>query len=362
MKLLDCTLRDGSYAINFQFTALDTAQICQALDNAGVELIEVGHGVGFNASNTGYGRAVESDEEYAKAAANSVKRGQFGMFCIPGIARLEDVDMAASYGMGFIRIGTNVSEVASSAPFIERARKHGMFVYSNLMKSYTMEPEKFALMARLCQSYGSQTLYIVDSAGGMLPEDLTRYFLAVQDVCDLPLAFHGHDNLGLGVYNSLHALTLGATIVDSSLQGLGRSAGNPPTEVLVAAMTRMGYDVGLDPLTLMDIGEEYVRPLVHRRGIRSIDVVCGLAQFHSSYMGIIRKMSSKYGVDPRRLILEVVKEDRVNAPTDLVERCAMKIREDALTTTGLTARFHLEDYFGEEQDPAPAVRPRRAAG
>jgi 4-hydroxy-2-oxovalerate aldolase len=361
MKILDCTLRDGSYAINFQFTSQDTADICRALDAAGIDLIEVGHGVGFNASNAGFGTAAETDEEYLKAAAANVRRARFGMFCIPGIARLEDVDLGASYGMGFIRIGTNATEVASSAPFIERARKHGMLVCSNLMKSYTMPPERFALMARLCQSYGTHTLYVVDSAGGMLPDDLTRYFRAIQDVCDLPLAFHGHDNLGLGVYNSLHALSLGATLVDSSLQGMGRSSGNPATESLVAAMTRMGYDTGLDLLALMDAGEQYVRPLMTRRGIRSLDVVCGLAQFHSSYMGIIRTMCIKHGVDPRRLILAVCKEDRVNAPPDLVERCALKLRGETPTPTGLATRFHLEDYFGEEQGPSSFVRPRRAA-
>jgi 4-hydroxy-2-oxovalerate aldolase len=346
VRILDCTLRDGSYAINFQFTASDTFNIARALDSAGIELIEVGHGVGLGASRKGFGEAAETDEHYLEAAAEAVQRGKYGMFCIPGIATLEDVDMAAGYGMKFIRIGTNVTDVADSAPYIERALKHGMFVCSNLMKSYVFEPGQFGQVARQVEELGSQTLYIVDSAGGMLPGELEQYIRAAREHCGLPLAFHGHDNLGLAVWNSLRAVELGVEIVDSTLQALGRSSGNAATEVLVAALTRMGYDPGVDPLTVMDIGEELVRPLVRRMGFSSLDIVCGLAQFHSSYMSVIRQVASKYRVDPRKLILEVCKEDRADAPLALVERCASRIQEK---TRVLTSVYQFERYFGDEQ-------------
>jgi len=125
LKILECTLRDGSYAINFQFTASDTMLICTALEKAGFDMIEIGHGVGLNASRTGHGEAAETDEAYLRAAQSSLKKAKFGMFCIPGIARLEDIDMAAEHGMAFIRIGTNVTEVERSQKYIERAKKTG---------------------------------------------------------------------------------------------------------------------------------------------------------------------------------------------------------------------------------------------
>lgn len=123
IQIMDVTLRDGSYALNFQFTANDTIAIAKALENAGVMLIEVGHGVGLGASKAGYGDAAETDEAYLQAAAKTLTKAKFGMFCIPGIATLEDIDMAADYGMGFIRIGTNVTEIADSKVYIEHAKK-----------------------------------------------------------------------------------------------------------------------------------------------------------------------------------------------------------------------------------------------
>jgi 4-hydroxy 2-oxovalerate aldolase len=347
MEILETTLRDGSYAINFQFTASDTAIIASALEKSGFNLIEMGHGVGLRASVSGKGSAAETDEAYLKATAEVLTKAKFGVFCIPGIARLEDVDMAADFGAGFIRIGTNVTEVEESEKFIARAKKRGMLVTSNFMKSYALEPKRFAEKARLTRKFGSDVLYIVDSSGGMLPEELEGYFLAVRDVCDIPLAFHGHNNLNLAIANTLRAVELGAILVDSSLQGMGRSAGNAPTEMLVVALKKTGIDLGIDPIAVMDIGEKYIRPLIKRRGISSLDVIAGYAQFHSSYMGVIRRYSSKYQVDPRKLILGLCEVDKVDAPPELVERIAQRIKKESDEV--FTARYEFDEYFGDEQ-------------
>lgn len=348
LRILETTLRDGSYAINFQFTANDTRVIASALENVGFELIEIGHGIGLNASNCGKGEASETDEAYLKAASETLKKAKFGMFCIPGIARLEDIDMAADYGMGFIRIGTNVTEVEESLKYIERAKKYGMFISANFMKSYAMEPKEFAKRAKLTQKYGSDVLCVVDSAGGMLASEMEDYFKTVRDVCDIPLAYHGHDNLGLAIANSLRAVELGASIVDSSLQGLGRSAGNASTEILVAVLNRMGVELRIDPLKVMDIGEKYIYPLLTKCGFRSIDIVSGFAQFHSSYMGVIHKYSDKYQIDPRKLIIEVCKFDKVNATDELVEKIARELMEKAGDM--YLAKFRFDEYYGREQE------------
>ena len=348
VRILDTTLRDGSYAINFRFSARDTAEIAAALEKTGIDLIEIGHGVGLHASLSGHGVAQETDEAYLAAAANALKTASFGMFCIPGIGRIEDIDIAADHGMGFIRVGTDIPRMRDSAPYIERAKSRGMLVCANFMKSYTASPADFARCAQTTQSFGTDVLYIVDSAGGMLPNELTEYFTAVRDACDIPLAFHGHNNLGMAVALTLKAVELGATMVDTSLQGIGRSSGNAPTEMVVAALDRMGFDTGVDLLPLMDIGEEKIRPLLRKRGFRSLDVVAGQALFHSSYMGKIRQYSEEYRIDPRELIVRLCEIDRINAPSDLVRRVAGEIRSES--TGEFSPGYHFDEYFGHEQD------------
>lgn len=348
-QIMDVTLRDGSYVLHFQFTAADTTALCRELEDAGIELIEVGHGIGLGASESGMGQAAETDEEYMRAAAETLTKARWGMFCIPGIATLDQIDTAADHGMHFVRIGTNVTEVEESEPYVTRARERGMLVTANFMKSYAMPPEAFAEKAALSQKFGSQIVYIVDSAGGMLPNEMSGYFHAVQDACDVEIGFHGHDNLGLAVANSLIALELGAVIVDTSLQGIGRSAGNTSTEIFAAVLDRLGKNPGIDLLKAMDVGEKYIRPLLQVVGHDSVDVVSGFSQFHSSYMTVIREFSTRYQIDPRRLIIALCEKNKVEAPRELVEELALRISEE--TDEVFAARFPLHRYVGAEQDP-----------
>lgn len=347
-QILETTLRDGSYELNFQFTANDTYVIAKELERVGFDLIEVGHGVGMGASEKGEGVAAETDEAYMKAAADAVSKSKYGMFCIPGIAELKHIEMAHDYSMGFIRIGTNATDVEDAEPFIKLAKKKGIFASSNLMKAYAMPAKEFAQKVKKVEEYGADMLCIADSAGSMFPEDLEEYVKEIREVSDIPLGFHGHNNFELAVANSLKAYELGMSVIDTSLQGMGRGAGNTPTEVFVTILETKGIRTGINPLEVMDVGEKYIRPLLQNNGYDSIDIVSGYAQFHSSYMGLIREFSSKYSIDPRRLIIAVGEADKVNASRDLVEKMAISVSQQSEEV--FTARFRLDRYHGAEQN------------
>jgi len=345
-QVLECTLRDGSYAIDFQFTENDTRNITRRLDALGFELIEVGHGIGLGASRNGHDVAAATDEQYMKAAAESVTQASWGMFCIPGIAHLRDLEIAKEYGIDFIRIGCEVDKVADAIDFISYAKKNGIYVFSNLMKSYTSDPTYFAEQATICIAAGADCVYIVDSAGGMLPKELDQYSEAVWSMdSDAVLGFHGHNNLGMAVANSLHCLDQGFAVADSSLQGFGRSSGNAPTEQLVSAMMRSGYAIEMDVVDIMQAGEDFIRPLIRNSGIDSLDTTSGLALFHSSYMNRVIEVAKLYNVDPRRLIIELCNHDRINAPQELIISCAETVAE----TYGSDFLPKIRIYHGEEQ-------------
>lgn len=346
IKLLETTIRDGSYAINFSFTSADVAVICSQLEDAGFEYIEIGHGVGLNASNKGYGQAVQTDEEYMIAAERALKTAKYGMFCIPGIARLEDIDLAKEHKMGFIRVGTNATEVENSGPFIKKAKECGMFVAANYMKSYALSPQEFAQKVKLSEQYGADMVYIVDSAGGMFAKDIKNYYNAIREVSEIPLGFHGHDNLGLAVSNSIESVEMGIDFVDCSLQGLGRSAGNASTEILVAALLKLGYTINIDLLKVLNIGQKYIQPLVTTKGKALLDIISGYAEFHSSYMNYIQKYSAKYSVDPARLIIEICRVDRVNMNEEVLDKIASSIQKEDI----YLGRYNFNLYIGGEQD------------
>lgn len=327
IDILECTLRDGSYPINFQFTAKDTAIIAKALENLGFKYIEIGHGLGLNASSC-KGKAAETDETYLKTAQEVLTKAKYGMFFIPGIGRKKDLDLAAKYGMGFVRIGTNVSQAAEAEQYIKYAKDLGMIVSSNLMKSYALSLEKFVEKAKLVEKFGADIIVIVDSAGGMLPKDIREYINRMKkEGFKARIGFHGHNNLSMAIANTLEAVENGATIVDSSLKGIGRSAGNAPTEILVTLLKKMGYDMNIDIFKTMDIAEELINPIM-KANVKTdpIAITAGYAQFHSSFLNIIYKASNKYSIDPRRLIISVSEVDKVNVPEDLAMKLAAQLQ------------------------------------
>ena len=346
-KLLDCTLRDGSYEVNFSFTANDTSIICKELEDAGVEFIEIGHGVGLGATERTPQKAIQSDEEYMIAAKETLNRAKWGMFCIPGVAALEDIDVAARHNMGFLRVGTDVNKVETSRPFIERAKKHGMMVAANYMKSYATTPKEFSRLARLSQDYGADCVYIVDSCGGMLFREIRAFYDAIREVTDIPVGFHGHNNLGLANSNSVLAAEIGIEYLDSTLQGLGRSSGNAITESLVLSLLKSGIDMGVDYMRLIQAGQRYIRPLIRKCGHRAVDVIAGFAEFHSSYMPHVQNISSKYRINPLVLMIEMSKVDKVDVTLKKLEEVAQHIEKNKDIYLG---SYELNTYVGGEQD------------
>ncbi len=344
-QIMDVTLRDGSYAINYQFSEQDTKCIGVALENAGIRYVEIGHGMGLNASSYKNGLALCTDEEYLAAAQGAYRKCTYGMFCIPGVARVEDLDLLKKYGAGFVRVGCNIDKIRTSEPYVRRAKELGLMVAANYMKSYTATEEEFAQCVELSRSYGADIIYVVDSAGCMLPEDVKKYFDIIKQF-GLKAGFHGHNNLGLANSNSLYAIDLGFDMVDCSLQGLGRSAGNASTELVVALMgIKYGFE-GYDNRQLISFSDDYVKPLVKNVGLYGLDIYCGIAGFHSSYMKYIHKYSSKYSVNPYTLIVEYCKYDRINMDEAKLEEIARSLPKEDINIS----KFGFTRYIGDEQN------------
>jgi 4-hydroxy-2-oxovalerate aldolase len=351
--ILDVTLRDGSYLIDFQFTAEDTSNIAAALESVGVRWIEVGHGLGLNASHAGKGIAAATDEEYMEAAAEALDHAKWGMFFIPGIGREEDIRLAASFGMSFLRIGTNVTEAVQAEPYIAVAKELGLIVSYNAMKSYAVSPAEFGAVVATVNSWGADISCLVDSAGSMDPDSVAAYLRAAKAESASPLGYHGHDNLSLAMANTLRAIEEGAVLVDSSLQGMGRSAGNTVTEVLVAILQRRGALAHIDLKAAMDVGQGLIQPLLGKRGVDPMAVTGGLAKFHSSFTAKVQGYARKHDIDVRDLIVRLCQEDQVSAPDELLDRLSHELATLKMPRVLSIPAFRVES--DKEKTPAEAL-------
>lgn len=347
-KILDCTLRDGSYVNNFSFSYKDTYEICRGLEEAGLKYIEIGHGLGLGASKFTKFQAKENDLQYLKAARNALKKAQWGMFCIPSFSCLDDLKIAADYGMKFIRIGTDMEDYKTSEKFVSLAKKLGLFVCSNFMKTYLVSPKKFIKYVKYSNNIGSDLIYIVDSAGGMFPEEINLYHQEIKkNKINIKLGFHGHNNLGLAVQNTLEAIKLNFELVDCSLQGLGRSSGNACLEQVVCSLIRKGINIEIDPLKIMNLAEKKIQKWLSKKGYGSIDVLSGMTLFHSSYMPFIKSAAKKYKVDARELIIAVTNLDRSTLTKETSIKEAIKLSKKNKITENWKKIWG--NYYGQEQ-------------
>ena len=326
IQILDCTIRDGSYVIDFQFNKKVLAYLVKGLAEAGIPKIEVGHGVGFDAHRSQYNPAKHTEEEYIKTANIFKGKSKLGHFYIPGIGKIENLEKSIDWGLDFIRIGTNIPEVNKAKEAMQVARDCGLETSINLMKSYALDPIDFKEKALIADSFEPDVICLVDSAGGMFPEDIKSYIEIIRDDINAILGFHGHNNLMMAIANTLTAVEEGVKVVDSSLFGMGRGGGNAQTEVLATIFEKKGFELNLDIYKLMDLGELYIRPLLkHLQGIPYLDVTAGFAQFHSSFLNRFIPVAEKYEIDLRDLIIRVSEIDKVSPSKELINQIAEQI-------------------------------------
>ncbi|HBP63495.1 MAG TPA: 4-hydroxy-2-oxovalerate aldolase, partial [Desulfosporosinus sp.] len=260
----DTTLRDGSHAVSHQYTVEQVAAVAGGLDAAGIEYIEVTHGDGLAGSSINYGRSATDEEDLIKAASEVIKNGILTVLLIPGIGTIEDLKRAEACGAKAVRVATHVTEADTAEQHIRMAKSLGMKAFGFLMMSHMVSPEKVVEQAKLFESYAADFIYVADSAGAMLPEDVKTRVGAVVQAVGVPVGFHAHNNLTLATANSLAALEVGATFLDGTCRGLGAGAGNTQIEALVGVLNKVGYQTGVDFYKIMDVAEDLVEPLMHR--------------------------------------------------------------------------------------------------
>jgi 4-hydroxy-2-oxovalerate/4-hydroxy-2-oxohexanoate aldolase len=332
VTLHDMTLRDGMHPKRHRITLEQMVAVATGLDDAGVPLIEVTHGDGLGGASINYGFPLFSDEEYLRAVVPRLKRARVSALLLPGIGTVDHLRMAVDCGVKTIRVATHCTEADVSGQHIGLARKLGVDTIGFLMMAHMTPPEALLGQAKLMESYGANCIYCTDSAGYMLPEDVTARIglLRAELRPETEVGFHGHHNLGMGIANSLAAIEAGAARIDGSAAGLGAGAGNTPLEVFVAVLDRMGVDHGVDLYKVMDVAEDLVVPMMDAPVRIDRDaLILGYAGVYSSFLLFAKRAAERYGVSSRDILVEMGKRKTVGGQEDMIEDVALDLARAA---------------------------------
>ncbi|MBB0024205.1 4-hydroxy-2-oxovalerate aldolase [Ralstonia pickettii] len=324
----DMTLRDGMHPKRHQMTLDQMRSIASGLDAAGVPLIEVTHGDGLGGSSVNYGFPAHTDEEYLGAVIPLLKRAKVSALLLPGIGTVDHLRRAHALGVHTIRVATHCTEADVSEQHITLARKLDMDTVGFLMMSHMSSPEGLVAQAKLMESYGANCVYVTDSAGYMLPDDVKARISAVRDALkpETELGFHGHHNLAMGIANSLAAVEAGANRIDGAAAGLGAGAGNTPLEVFVAVCDRMGIETGVDLWKIQDVAEDLVVPMMDFPIRVDRDALTlGYAGVYGSFLLFAKRAGEKYGVPSRDILVELGRRGMVGGQEDMIEDTALTL-------------------------------------
>lgn len=329
--LHDMCLRDGMHPKRHKITLDQMVSVAKGLDEAGVPLIEVTHGDGLGGSSLTYGRGLHTDREYLEAVVPVLEQARVSVLLVPGIGTLDDLRMACDAGASVVRVAAHCTEADVTEQHIQLGRKLGMDTVGFLMMAHMISVEDLVKEALKMESYGANCLYCTDSAGYMLPNDVTERVGAMRAALrpETELGFHAHHNLAMGVANSVAAVEAGANRIDGSAAGLGAGAGNTPLEVFAVVADRLGIETGVDVFRLIDVAEDLVLPIMDQAiRVDRDSLTIGFVGLYSTFLFFAKEASLKYGVPTRDLLLELSRRKLVGGQEDMIEDAALTMARD----------------------------------
>jgi len=324
VKLLDCTLRDGGYYNDWDFSLAEAQDYIDNMVRGGVDIIEVGFR--FTPKSKFLGPFAYTRESLLKRL--ELPEGvQFGVMVNAsdylGDDWKEQLEAAfspeAESAVSLVRIAAHIGQIPKCDRMVAWFKDAGYDVGLNVMQISQADDAQITALVEDVEArfVPFEALYFADSLGNLTTDDVIRIVSLFRASSPKPIGFHGHDNIGLGVANSMAVLRAGATWVDATVTGMGRGAGNTQMEYLSLEMSRQG----IKDLNLLDIQRAATGWLADLKarcnwGTNIFYYEAGLKSLHPSY---VQQMISSNRYEPVDILVMIGALSGGETPTSYSE-------------------------------------------
>lgn len=249
IKVVDCTLRDGGLVNDFAFTDEFVSDLYRTNIESGIDYMEFGYKADkdmFDESKFGKWKFC-NDDDIRKVVGDNDTDLKISVMADVGRTNFKrDIGNKADSPIDLVRVATYINTIPAAIEIVEYCNKMGYETTINIMaisKSNDSDLEDgLEIIGKSCVD----TVYIVDSYGSLYPEQMRRLaekYLEMGDKYNKKIGIHAHNNQQLAFANTIEALTMGVSYLDSTVSSMGRGAGNCPTELLLGFLKNPKYHI-----------------------------------------------------------------------------------------------------------------------
>jgi len=238
-EILDCTIRDGGYVNNWEFDKKLVREVYRALSKSGVELVEIGfRGTEKHFDRNKYGLWRFSSEEDIREVTNNITGAKLSLMADYGKVELDDFCDANDSVVDLVRIAVHKDNLKGAIDLLGQIKEKGYEVSLNVMGYANYSENERKNLLDLLKNVVLDYVYIADSYGSLFPDQIRSIFEPILGIPNIKVGFHPHNSLQMAFANALEAIRCGVHIIDSTIYGMGRAAGNIPTEVLISYLEK----------------------------------------------------------------------------------------------------------------------------
>ena len=332
IQVLDCTLRDGGYCNEWRFGFYNAKRIALGLVESNVEIVECG----FITNRCEYDPNVtkfNALDEVAKLIPENREGKIFVAMMNYGEYNIDDLPAYDGSSIDGIRVAFHKRNVSEALALCEQIKEKGYLVFIQAMVSLSYSDEEFLSLIHAVNEFEPYAFYIVDSFGMMKGKDLTRLFFMVEHNLkeNIWIGFHSHNNMQLAYSNAQRLTTVQTSrnlIIDSSIMGMGRGAGNLNTELFVDYLNEnAGKKYQIKPL--LSIIDKIITPFYERSywGYSLPNYISATHNAHPNYAGFLDAKKTLTFEDMNEIFDMMDEEKKVSYDKAYIESLYLKYQE-----------------------------------